>query len=93
MTARWVDTDGHRWPITGAWCVTCGMPLHQRLAVAGQARHVLCDEADGPMNRGISACEEIPGPAGRCVSVSGPGLSRSEHRGGATPHGAGGEHR
>lgn len=25
--ATWTDDEGHPWPVTGAWCTACGLPL------------------------------------------------------------------
>jgi hypothetical protein len=37
---RLVDDQGHEWPVTGYYCLACGMPLHPVLRDIGV--HVNC---------------------------------------------------
>lgn len=42
---RWIDPEGHAWPITGHTCRTCGLPLDPVLIRCGFADH---GEEDDP---------------------------------------------
>lgn len=42
---RLIDTHGHAWPVTGAWCRVCAMPLI--VVTPGQATHPTCDPMGG----------------------------------------------
>jgi hypothetical protein len=35
------DKEGHLWPVTGLYCIVCGMPLHP--ANADREMHPTCD--------------------------------------------------
>lgn len=39
-THRYIDADGHAWPITGATCQECGYPL--TIITQDQTTHPLC---------------------------------------------------
>lgn len=41
MTDRWTDEHRHLWPITGAWCSVCGLPL---IPINNSTTHPLCEE-------------------------------------------------
>ena len=41
---RWTDIDGHDWPVTGYWCVECGLPLATWLVDNGETTHPNCEE-------------------------------------------------
>ncbi len=42
MTRRWIDHEGHAWPITGHVCTACGLPLIR--STYGQTTHPNCEE-------------------------------------------------
>lgn len=42
---RWTDAEGHRWPVTGTWCTSCGLPL---VPVDGRPTHPNCPERTRP---------------------------------------------
>lgn len=37
---RWVDDQGHSWPVTGNWCAVCGLPV---ISVGSSNTHPCCE--------------------------------------------------
>lgn len=40
MNGRWIDDEGHAWPLTADWCTVCGLPLDR---VDHHTAHPTCD--------------------------------------------------
>lgn len=81
---RWTDDEGHEWPVTGAYCAECGLPLHRLLIERGMPTHFLCAEA---ARHGFprTTMWTLPDPSGASGAIDGPHISE---RGPTGPTGA-----